>query len=83
MATKGQIQKIKDEKICQLEAQGAESIIQALKEDGLNLNANLTPGKVFLTFTLGSGREVELRVSYDSLITGHDNIRKLIKDLDR
>lgn len=78
-----QKQTLKDEKIRQMEISGAEAVIQSLTEQGFNLKGELLENRVSLDFTLRSGKVVSLQVDYTSLTTGHDNIVKLITQLDK
>lgn len=78
-----QKQALKDEKIRQMEISGAETVIQSLTEQGFNVKGEFLENRVALDFTLSSCKVVSLQVDYASLTTGHDNIVKLIMQLDK
>lgn len=78
-----QRQALKDEKLQQMHKQAAETVIQSFTEDGFQLRAEYEPKRVRLDFTLGDGKVVTLKVDYENLTTGLDNIKALMAKLDK
>ncbi len=78
-----QKQSLKDERLRQMEISAAETLVGNLSEQGFTVKGEFLENRVSLAFTLKSGKVVTLRVDYTSLTTGHDNIVKLITQLDR
>ena len=78
-----QRQALKDEKLQQMHQQAAETAIQSFMEDGFQLKAEYEQKRVKLDFTLGDGKVVTLKVDYENLTTGLDNIKALIAKLDK
>lgn len=76
-------QSLKDEKIRQLEISGAESVVQDLVNQGFKVESEYLENRVALYFILDSGKTVAIQVDYTSLVNGHDNIVKLIKQLNK
>lgn len=78
-----QRQALKDEKLQQIEQQAAESAIQALIDEDFQLKAKYEEERVRLDFTLNSGKVITLKVDYENLSGGFDNIKAFISKLDR
>ena len=74
---------LKDEKLQQIRQQAAEAAIQGFVEEGYKLKVDYEEKRVKLNFTLGSGKTVTLKVDYENLTDGFDNIKAVITLLDK
>ena len=74
---------LKDEKLQQVRMQAAEAAIQGFVEDGLKIKAEYEEKRVKMDFTLSNSKEITLKVDYENLASGFDNIKAFINQLDK
>lgn len=74
---------LKDEKLQQIRQQAAEAAIQGFVEEGYKLKVDYEEKRVKLDFTLGSDKTVTIKVDYENLTDGFDNIKAVITLLDK
>ena len=74
-----QQQKLKDEKIRQMQISGAEAVIQSFLEQGLKIESAFEEERVEMRLTLHSGKTVRLHTSYASLTECAANVLDLIQ----
>ena len=78
-----QQQKLKDEKIRQMQLSGAEAIIQSFRDQGFKIKSAFNEERVEMRLTLHSGKTIQLHTSYASLTENTPSVLDLIQKLDR
>lgn len=83
MKSDSQQEKLKEEKIRQMQISGAEAVIEAFRKQGLKIESAYAEERVELRITLHRGKTVRLHIPYASLTEGSVNVFDLIRKLDR